>query len=247
MIKRYLPVLWLTLFVMLACEPLRAEQTFETLKLAGVVYTNATVLNTNATDVFVSHAGGLTGIKVKDLGAEDLKKLGYMPSEPPKPSALATKMEALTEKLRPAKTNETVVDLRGLIEDKFKGSGISLGMAGIVLLAVALVFHIFYSICMRKICMKTKAEPGGLIWIPVLQLIPLHRAAGISPGLVLLYFVPLIGAFVFIYWCVKICRALGKSAWLVVLVFVPVLNLFFIPYLAFSGPSEEAASGRMKF
>jgi hypothetical protein len=247
MIKRHVPALWLTLLAMLAGDLLRAEDTFETLALGGAIYTNATVLNTNATLVFIKHAGGLTSVKVKDLGVEDLKKLGYVPREPPKPSALATKMGEWTEKMRPTKTNEIVRDLSGLYEDKFKATGISPVTALIGLLAVALVLHIFYSVCMRKICLKAKAEPGGMIWIPILQFVPLHRAAGISPGLVLLYFVPLIGVFVFIYWCVKICRALEKSAGLVFLIFVPILNLLFIPYLAFSGSGDEPVVSRMKF
>ncbi len=247
MIKQRFPALWLTLFTVLAGDPLRAEQTFDALELRGVVYTNATVLNTNATDVFIKHAGGLTGVKVKDLGVEDLKKLGYVPKEPPKPSPLVTKMEALTEKLRPGATNEAVTNLSSFYEDKLKASGINPAIALAIFLAGALVIHIFYSVCMRKICLKANQDPGGIIWIPILQFIPLHRAAGISPGLVLLYFIPPIGVLVFIYWSVKICRVLRKSAALVIMIFIPILNLFFIPYLGLSGSGDSGGSKRMKF
>lgn len=231
---------------MLAGKAWPADETFETLKVGAATYTNVTVLNRTASDVFIKHAGGSINFKVKDLAVEELKKLGYAPPEPAKPSVLATKMEEWSGKLKPTSTNEIVTNLSGHYEDKFKAIGISPAAALFGLLGVALVLHVFYSVCMRKICQKTKTEPGGVIWIPILQLIPLHRAAGISPGLVLLYFIPLIGAFVFIYWCVKICRALEKSAGLVVLIFIPILNLFFIPYLAFSGSSEESVGTRMK-
>jgi hypothetical protein len=247
MIKRYFPALWLTLFAMLAGNALSADETFETLNVGATTYTNVTVLNRTASDVFIKHAGGSINFKVKDLAVEELKKLGYAPPEPAKPSALAAQMEAWTEKMRPRDTNEMARGWSGLYEDKFKATGLTPLTALAGLLAVALVLHIFYCVCMRRICLKRGTEPGGLIWLPVLQFIPLHRAAGISPGLVLLYFVPLIGAFVFIYWCVKMCRVLEKSAWLVVLIFVPILNLCFIPYLAFSGSGEAAVASRMKF
>ena len=239
MIKRRFSLLFLTLLAVLAGNSLLAEDTFETLKVGLVTYTNVTVLNKTAQYVFIKHAGGSINLKVKDLSPEDLKTLGYTPAEPEKPGPLAGKVEALTEKIRQTKAGEFLRSISSSYEDKLKGSDVNLGTLLMVVLALALVFHLFYSFCMRKICLKVKTEPGLLIWLPALQLIPLHRAAGISPWLFLLYFIPLFGIFVFIYLCVKLCEAIGKSAWLVLLVFLPLLNLLFIPYLAFSKMQDE--------
>jgi len=219
---------------MLAGKALFAEETFEVLKVGAETYTNVTVLNKTARYVFIKHAGGSINIKVKDLATEDLKKLGYVSSEPAKPGALASNMQALTEKVRESKVGEFMRGMGGSYEEKLKSRGVNLQTFLIVVGAVSLLFHFFYSFCFHLICTKVGQQPGVLVWLPLLQVIPLHRSAGISPWLILLYFIPLIGLFVFVYWCVKICHARGKSAWLVVLVFLPLLNLLFIPYLALS-------------
>ncbi|MBI3853845.1 MAG: hypothetical protein HY298_26770 [Verrucomicrobia bacterium] len=234
MIIRRLPLLILTLLTMWVGNSLGADETFEILKIGSQTYSNVTILNKTRTAVFISHAGGLSSFKLKDLNPEELKKLGYAPAEPDKPSPLASQLESLTAKIRQTKATEFLRSTSSSYEDKLKASGVNLGTLLLVVLAVWLVLHLFYSFCMRRICLKVKTEPGPLIWLPFLQLIPLHRAAGISPWLFLLYLFVLPGVFVFIYLCAKLCEALGKSAWLVLLVFLPVLNLVFFPYLAFS-------------
>ncbi len=219
---------------MLAGHSLSAEETFKTLKVASETYTNVTVLNKTAEFVFITHVGGSINIKVKDLAAEDLKRLGYTPAGPVQPNALAGKMQALTGKVRESKVGEFMRGVSGSYEEKLKLRGVNLQTFLIVVGAVSLLFHLFYSFCCYLICTKVGQKPGVVIWLPWLQFIPLHRAAGISPWLILLYFIPPIGLFVFVYWCFKVCRARKKSAWLVILVFIPLLNLLFIPYLAFS-------------
>ena len=216
-----------------------AEDTFKTLKIGSNTYTNVTVLNKNKTAVFISHTGGLISFKVKDLGAEDLKTLGYTPAEPAKRSALSTQMEALTGKMQKSSIGEFLRSTGGSFEEKLKSSGVNFQTFVMVAIAGLLLFHLFYSFCLFHICAKVGQKPGILVWLPLLQLIPLHRAADISPWLILLYFIPLLGPFLFVYWCVKICHARGKSAWLVVLVFIPLLNLLFIPYLAFSSAEDK--------
>jgi hypothetical protein len=227
------------MLAMLAGNPLSADETFETLKAGSETYTNVTVLNKTDRYVFIKHAGGSINLKVKDLAAEDLKKLGYTPAEPAKPSALASNMQALTEKVRKSKVGEFMRGMGGSYEEKLKSRGVDPRTFFIVVGAVSLLFHLFYSFCSFLICTKVGQKPGILVWLPLLQLIPLHRAAGISPWLILLYFIPPISLFVFVYWCVKICHARGKSAWLVILVFIPLLNLLFIPCLAFSSADGE--------
>jgi len=99
-------------------------------------------------------------------------------------------------------------------------------------LAVALVFHIFFSFCFKRICEKCGLKPGILIWIPILNFIPLLQAAGMSAWLILLFLIPPVGFIVTIIMWVKICTIRRKNPLLVIGVIL--LSIFFIPYLAFS-------------
>jgi uncharacterized membrane protein YhaH (DUF805 family) len=73
-----------------------------------------------------------------------------------------------------------------------------------------------------------------LVWIPIVQLIPLLQAARMQVWMILLFLIPIVNIVVGIVMWVKICVARGKSGWLVILLFIPIVNLIFIPYLAFS-------------
>jgi uncharacterized membrane protein YhaH (DUF805 family) len=84
------------------------------------------------------------------------------------------------------------------------------------------------------ICQKTGNPPGVLVWLPVLQLFPLLRAAGMSGWWFLAYFVPVLNMVAGILWCFTIAKARGKSAWVGLFLLLPVTNLFAFLYLAFS-------------
>ena len=58
---------------MLAGKSMSAEDSFETLQVGPQTYTNVTVLNRTATDVFIKHAGGSINFKVKDLAVEEVE------------------------------------------------------------------------------------------------------------------------------------------------------------------------------
>ena len=116
-------------------------------------------------------------------------------------------------------------------------NAVALGMGLIVLLfvlAISLAFYVFYSYCFMRICKKTGHEPGALVWIPLVQFIPLLRVAGWPAWYLLSIFLPPVFVVVHIWMWVKICQARGKSGWMVLMLLVPVVNLVFVPYLAFS-------------
>ncbi len=113
----------------------------------------------------------------------------------------------------------------------FAGVGI---IVLLFILAISLAFYVFYSYCFMRICKKTGHEPGALVWIPIVQLIPLLQVAGWPAWYLILMFVPLVNIVVSVWMWVKICEARSKSGWMVLMLFVPVVNLAFIPYLAFS-------------
>jgi bacteriorhodopsin len=92
-----------------------------------------------------------------------------------------------------------------------------------------------------QICRKTSNRAGLFVWLPGFQMIPLLRAAGMSPWLFLLLCVPGINAIITIIWSFRICRVRQKSAFLGVLLLLPVTNVLAFVYLALSGygPGDE--------
>ncbi len=105
---------------------------------------------------------------------------------------------------------------------------------GIIGFLFGIAIFVFFSYCLKLICDKAKVDPGIMIWIPIVQMIPMATVAGINPFLLLLYFVPLVNlVFMFYHWA-KVCIAIDKSPWLVIMMIIPVVNLAFLPLLAFS-------------
>ena len=114
----------------------------------------------------------------------------------------------------------------------------SLGLSGPALLyamgGVLLLLHLFQCYCLMLICRKAGHPPGLLVWIPVLQIFPMLRAAGMSGWWVLAFCVPVLNVVAWVLWCLNIAKARGKSVWVGVLLFLPITNLFAFLYLAFS-------------
>lgn len=98
----------------------------------------------------------------------------------------------------------------------------------------ALALYVFYCFCLKRICEKCGVNPGVLIWIPIVQLIPMLQIAGMATWMLILFFIPLVNLVVLVMLWAKVCSARGKSPWLVIMMFIPFVNICFIPYLAFS-------------
>lgn len=105
---------------------------------------------------------------------------------------------------------------------------------GIVSFLFIIAVFVFYSYCLKLICDKAKVDPGVMIWIPIIQMIPMATVARINPFLLLLYLVPIVNIIFMFYHWVKVCTAIDKSPWLVIMMIIPVVNIAFIPLLAFS-------------
>jgi hypothetical protein len=112
-------------------------------------------------------------------------------------------------------------------------AGLSLAVVAFICL-IGLALYIFTCFCFKRICEKCKVEPGIMIWIPIVQLIPLLQVAGMATWMLILFFIPIANFVVAIMMWAKICSARGKSPWLVIMAFIPIVNIAFIPYLAFS-------------
>jgi len=123
-------------------------------------------------------------------------------------------------------------------DSKFR-SHLHLPKVGIILACVGMLlafcaFYWFCCHCLKRICEKCGETAGVLIYIPMLHLFPLLRAAGMSRALIVLFLIPGVGFIAAIVMWVKICQACGKSGWLAALVIIPGVNLFAVPYLAYS-------------
>ncbi len=114
----------------------------------------------------------------------------------------------------------------------------------VIFLAGFLFVYLFLCLCFSQICAKTGKPGGVLVWLPMFQLIPLLRAAGMSGWWLLAHFVPVLNLIAQIIWSFKIAEARGKNTFVGFLLLLPIFNLFALIYLAFSGagPKEKKAA-----
>jgi hypothetical protein len=220
-----------------------AEERFNVLQVGTRMYTNVTVTTKAKDYIFLLHAGGMTSIKTAELSLETKQQLGYAPAGAPR---AATNTAAVWAKRELAKINLppfTQLDQKRGGKPSWELSAMSLLASKLVfvVLGIALLIYLLHCYCCILICRKTGNPPGVLIWLPVLQLFPLLRAAGMSGWWFLAYCVPLLNIAAQLLWCLNIAKARGKSVWVGVLLFLPITNLFAFLYLAFSNgaPAEE--------
>lgn len=213
------------------------EVAFPELQIGTQVYTNVTVTTRNKDYVFLSHAGGLVNLRVANLSPEDRLKLGYSPEGEKKAWTPQMVAEAPVKEAKEIKN-----DLSTIAQD----AGLTLPMIepdltmALVALGIGLVFYLFGCYCSALICEKAGHPGGFLVWLPVLQLFPLLRAAGMSGWWFLAFCLPLLNLVASILWCIRICKARGKGVLCTVFLLLPVTNLFAFLYLAFSGGAKFA-------
>jgi uncharacterized membrane protein YhaH (DUF805 family) len=227
-----------------------AEESFPVLQTKTAAYTNVTVTTKAKNYVFIVHAGGMTSLKVAELPLDVQEQLGYAVAASAKAS---TNTAAAWAKREIAKLDAPQITALGRqMEQKWGGgSPIALSpralLGSTVLWAVLggmLLLYLFYCYCCMLICRKAGSEPGIMVWLPVLQVFPMLRAAGMSGWWFLAYLVPLLNLVPTILWPFKIAQARGKSVWVAILLLLPVTNLFAFLYLAFSdGAAAEEDEG----
>lgn len=221
------------------------EERFDLLKIGTRTFTNVTVTTKAKNYIFLLHAGGMTSIKTTELPVETKQQLGYAAT-----GASATNTTAAWAKREFAKINAPMIkELGKQLDWKSRGNPpaglLAMGLTGpkliFAVLGIVLLIHLFECYCCLLICRKTGNPPGVLIWLPVLQLLPLLRAAGMSGWWFLGFCVPVLNLVAQVLWCFNIAQARGKSTWTGLLLFLPITNLFAFLYLAFSNgtPTEE--------
>ena len=209
------------------------EETFPVLKTKAGTFTNATVTTKAKDYIFVLHSTGMANIKIKDLPDDVQEQLGYKVADKP---STGGKITAIASQAIP-NFDKKIGPLEATWEHHYQQilrSHPITPMMGYFLLGVFLFAYLFGCYCCQLICTKAGSEPGILVWIPGLQMIPLFHAAGMSRWWYLALFVPVLNIVAQILWCVNIAKARGKSGWVALLLILPVTNLPAFLYLAFS-------------
>ena len=187
-----------------ANKPTRSDELrLDTLQVGGQTYTNVRILPQTGRNVVITHAGGMTTINRDELSPEAAAQLGgYFPQ------ADATSAGKVEDLVMPQKSSPSSRTGKRSYAQRFADGAISATSKetqeslrtrsdGFRLLFVAVVLaivptiHLFYAFFLRCICQKAATPANALVWFPVLQLVPAHRAAGLSPWWVLLW--PLYG------------------------------------------------------
>jgi hypothetical protein len=218
------------------------ELKFPLLKIGTESLTNATVTTRNKDYVFILHSGGMANFKVASLSEESLETLGYKELVKPKAqtNAVVTWAKGTVANLETEQVKALEASLTPYLPTPEKI--VKLGPA--ILAAVAagfLLSYLFFSYCALLICKKAGTEPGVLVWIPVLQMVPLVKAAGMAPVWVLAFMIPLLNLVAHVVWSFKIAKARGKNAGVAILLLLPLTNILAFIYLAFS---ESASSSK---
>lgn len=213
------------------------EVRFDVLKTKTATYKNVTVTQVTKKWIFILHENGVCNIKPEDLTPETRAAVGY------DKIAAATDEDKNSARSSHAFTFPNF-KLGGIAADwskngqKLKASFDEMAatnrMALYLMFAILGITHLFVSMLFWMICRKTHSSPGPLVWVPVLQLIPLLRAANMSRAWFFVYFIPVLNIIAQIVWSVKICKTRGKSPFVAFLLILPPTSVFAFLYLAFS-------------
>jgi hypothetical protein len=233
------------------------EETFPVLKTRTGTYTNVTVTTRADSYIFILHSTGMTSIRIPDLPVDVRRQLGYPTPDAPVQAATANTTISVDAKDRPntdpgtISQDQAAKDFRARMLQLLAASKINSinSEARLTFLAIWLLVYLFFSFCCSQICSKA-GEPGGiLVWLPILKVFPMLRAANMSGWWFLVCFVPGGSLLLFILWAINITKARGKEIWVAVLLIVPLTTPFTFLYLAFSSsaPVYDSPASNSKF
>lgn len=244
---------WLVIFALLGWSAARlpaADILLPSLKIGTDVFTNVTVYQITATDIFVRHGRGFGNAKLSNLDDTTLELLGLKtPKAKTVASAVDTNapMAAAVDKFKTTLADqqvklppEAVAALEALSTFKPKAQVVYGILAGLIL------GYLFMCLCFQKVCVNAGSNPGALVWLPILQIFPLLRAARIPAWWFIISFIPVLNILLHILWSIRIVKACGKGGLVTLMLLLPVTNILAILYLAFSGRSEHREERVMK-
>jgi hypothetical protein len=228
------------------------EQTFSALQVGTTTYRNVTITTKTKDYIFLIHSRGMANFKIRDLPSDLRTKLGYEDPAAPrvKNSAPAAWAKQTLSKMDVPQVHQIENRLvswwrPGHLETKLPFPPLSPN-ALLIAAAALLALYFFHSYCCMLICIKAGSKPGALVWLPLLQLVPLLKAAAMSPWWLLGFLVPGLNLIAQILWCIRITRARGKAPIVALFLIFPLSSPFAALYLAFSG-AGAAKRARPRF
>lgn len=217
------------------------EQKFDVLQIGTQTYRNVTVTTKSKDYVFILHSTGMANLKVKELPDDVRQQLGYIDPPPPK-SATAKANDWAKESLGKLQTPQVKV-FEERVHQVFSAETLArlrpppLTRTQVwEASAAGLVVYLFFALCCQFICLKAGKPAGLLGWVPVFQVFPMLKAAGMSGWW--FFLMPL----AFPVWCVKMAKVRSHGFGLAFLLILPVINVLPFLYLAFSSgaaPTKE--------
>jgi hypothetical protein len=212
------------------------EETYSTLQIGSRIYRNVTVTTKAKKYIFIFHSTGMENIRLADLSEELRSELGYVPELTKKEKAAAWAKGKLAE-LHIEVTAADLQDPKKMREVSVilfeKARVVDRKLCGAIMGGTLFIFF-FLSYCCLLICQKAGHEPSALIWIPILQIFPLLRAARMSPMWFFTYLLIVPGLITHMVWCFRIAIARRKSPVTGFLMLIPVLGFLPFFYLAFA-------------
>jgi hypothetical protein len=246
--------LWLVVAVGFAAQQgawAEAEQTFATLQIGTRAYRNVTVTTKAKDYVFLLHSGGMINVRVKELSPEVQDQLGYAAQQAkPKANRPVLLAKQTVAKLETPQVKNLEEQMANKWRSGMAASNLQLPPITRELIVIALgllvAFYLFHCYCCLLICRKVHQQSGIMVWLPLLQVFPMLRAAGMSRWWFLAALVPGLNVVAHILWCVKIVEARGKNGLLALLLVLPLTNVFAFFYLAFGNGEPPPREKREK-
>lgn len=204
---------------------------FDVLQIGSHTYRNVTVTTRSKSYIYILHAEGMTNIKVSELPADCLQKLGYAETQPKKAvvEGVAASARQTLAKLETAPQVKALEQQLTLTLSSYAAmsnlrlppltAGLLLSVAG-GLMAV----YLFYCYCCLLICRKAGEKAGVLVWVPILQLVPMLRAARMPGWWFFMFFVPVVNLVGHVSLCLKLAQARGKSLGVGLLLVLPAIG-----------------------
>lgn len=239
---------WLAVsaFVLLLPASLPAADVhLPSLKIGTDVFTNVTVYQVTASDIFVRHERGFGNAKISTLDDSALILLG-LKSEKTEEEKTGGGNAAAVEKV---KATLATMNLKLPSESSVLGT-ISRTkptpqlLAGV--LAGCLIGYLFYCYCLKRMCVNAGSNPGALVWLPIVQMFPLLQAARMPAWWFIIFFIPGLNLFAHVLWCVRITKFCGKGILIAIFLLLPLTNVLALLYLAFSSGNEAPAERTLK-
>ncbi len=236
-------------------DPVEKVETFDVLKTKTAEYRNVTVTARSAGEIHISHDGGVQNVKITELDDATLAALGFVKKASATESmeskandamkALMAKLPASVQQAAASESAQGEAASPGLPESVTRPNPLPalLGAVGpemiLAVFAVLAILYLFSCYCLKLICVKAGSDPGFMIWLPVLQVFPMLRAAGMSGWWFVAFCIPVLNIVAQIVWSVRIVEARGKTILTAIFLILPVTNLFAFLYLAFSSGKDE--------